>query len=57
MFKRLWTRLLTVVLAVVVGVVWVIAAIFVGGYLLVRRIVRPNEKWPRDEWLDDDRGP
>lgn len=47
---RLWlTRVLIALWALAVGIVWVFAAIFVGGYLLVRRIVRRGEKWPTDD--------
>lgn len=47
---RLWlTRVLITLWALAVAIVWAFAAIFVGGYLLVRRVVRPGEKWPADD--------
>ncbi len=45
-------RTLVLIWVLAVGLLWVVAAIAIGGYLLARRVLRPREKWPEDEWLD-----
>lgn len=48
-------RALGLLQMLVIGLVWVGAAIPIGGYLMVRRLIWPREQWPKDEWWDDER--